>query len=363
MTVSIDTNIKALRKAQHLTQEQLAEAMCVTVGTVSKWESGASVPDINMVVRLADFFEISVDVLLGYEKQNSTIPKAIDRIRALRNQKQFDAACKEAEKALQKFPNAFDLTYNCAILYSVMGVEQSSKKSYRRALELFFASLDMIKQNRDPEINEWAIKTQIARVYISLEKTDKALEILKCDNAEGINDELIGYILACTEHKPDEALPYLSNAFLQNVLALVRITNGYVTAYSDKKQHDRAVAISEWMTGLVRGLIVPGEPTYYVKLVAQIETCSALCAAAGGDRDGAKKHLLAAREAALAFDSAPCYDFCKSKFYACEKTRTAFDDFGSTATEAVRHAIGENADTADMLTALWNEITGTERNK
>ena len=67
LKLSLSTNIKELRKSHNLTQEQLAEAMNVTVGTVSKWESASSSPDIEMIVELADFFHISVDVLLGYQ--------------------------------------------------------------------------------------------------------------------------------------------------------------------------------------------------------------------------------------------------------------------------------------------------------
>jgi len=43
------------RKHQGLTQEQLAEAMGVTVGTISKWENG-TFPDIETIVELAEFF-------------------------------------------------------------------------------------------------------------------------------------------------------------------------------------------------------------------------------------------------------------------------------------------------------------------
>lgn len=50
-----------------MTQEQLTEVLNVTVGAVYKWESGQSVPELGTIVELADLFDTSVDVLLGYE--------------------------------------------------------------------------------------------------------------------------------------------------------------------------------------------------------------------------------------------------------------------------------------------------------
>lgn len=45
-------NIKAFRRERNLTQEQLAEAMGVTVGAVYKWESRQSNPDLNLIIEL-----------------------------------------------------------------------------------------------------------------------------------------------------------------------------------------------------------------------------------------------------------------------------------------------------------------------
>ena len=50
--------LKALRKEQGLTQEQLAELLHVSGRTVSRWETGSNMPDIGMLVELAEQFEI-----------------------------------------------------------------------------------------------------------------------------------------------------------------------------------------------------------------------------------------------------------------------------------------------------------------
>ena len=58
-------NLKALRKARGMTQEELAARLHVVRQTVSKWEKGLSVPDADLLVRLAEILDIPVSVLLG----------------------------------------------------------------------------------------------------------------------------------------------------------------------------------------------------------------------------------------------------------------------------------------------------------
>ena len=58
-------NLKAYRKAKGLTQEELAVRLHVVRQTVSKWEKGLSVPDADLLVRLAEVLEVSVSQLLG----------------------------------------------------------------------------------------------------------------------------------------------------------------------------------------------------------------------------------------------------------------------------------------------------------
>ncbi|MBQ8263549.1 MAG: helix-turn-helix transcriptional regulator [Clostridia bacterium] len=58
-------NIKSLRKQRGYSQEMLAQQLNVVRQTVSKWEKGLSVPDAEMLERIAETFEVSVGVLLG----------------------------------------------------------------------------------------------------------------------------------------------------------------------------------------------------------------------------------------------------------------------------------------------------------
>ncbi|MBQ7337057.1 MAG: helix-turn-helix domain-containing protein [Clostridia bacterium] len=64
--VSIAERIKALRQGKRVTQSQLADALGVSAQSVSKWETGVSVPDISVLPLIARYFGITMDDLFGY---------------------------------------------------------------------------------------------------------------------------------------------------------------------------------------------------------------------------------------------------------------------------------------------------------
>ena len=59
-------NLISLRKVNHLSQEQLAEQLGVSRQTLSKYETGESVPDIEKSKQIADFFGVSLDDLVNF---------------------------------------------------------------------------------------------------------------------------------------------------------------------------------------------------------------------------------------------------------------------------------------------------------
>ena len=102
----IAEQIRFYRKQKGLTQEQLAEAMGVSVAAVSKWEQGQSLPEIPMLMELADFFDLSVDALLGYRLRANDRKSIVERMKLLRREDNYDEGIAEAEKALLSSLNA-----------------------------------------------------------------------------------------------------------------------------------------------------------------------------------------------------------------------------------------------------------------
>lgn len=63
--MKLGKNIYELRRKRGITQEELAAELGVTAAAVSKWEKGATLPDVLMVCAIADYFGVTTDELLG----------------------------------------------------------------------------------------------------------------------------------------------------------------------------------------------------------------------------------------------------------------------------------------------------------
>lgn len=88
---TLSVNLKRFRLSKHLTQEQAAEALSVTAQTISRWECGATLPDVLKLPELARFYGVTLDDLF---RDNST---------AYENYAQRLASVYEAERTSQNF--------------------------------------------------------------------------------------------------------------------------------------------------------------------------------------------------------------------------------------------------------------------
>ena len=68
--VKIGSFLKELRKEKNLTQEKLAEQLHVSNRTVSRWETGSNMPDIGMLVEIADFYDVSIPEIINGERKS-----------------------------------------------------------------------------------------------------------------------------------------------------------------------------------------------------------------------------------------------------------------------------------------------------
>ncbi len=355
LKIELAENIRRFRKERGITQEQLAEAMGVTVGAVSKWETGSSVPDIGLIIALAELFDTSVDSLLGYGLEKGALKRSLAELEEAFIHKRFDQAAPLAEKLLLKYPNNFEVVHKSALLFNMRGMENRSNPELARSLELYERALELVEQNTAERVNQWSLRNAMARVHLTMGETETGLEMLKLNNAEGINDADIGCFLASEDGREDEAADYLSGALMSTAMKLVNIMDDIALIYEKQGQMDKAQEAYRWVCSFVGSLSLPGEPGYMDHLLVGSMTGLAVCLYRCGDTRQARYFLSAAREKARAFDAAPDYSLRGMRFYECEDAATGFSDFGSGATDGIIRTLMQQEE-AEELMEIWNSI-------
>ena len=75
--VKIGKFLQKLRKQNGLTQEQLAEQLGVARRTVSRWETGSNMPDLDLLMEMADLYQVELRELLNGERKNEPMNKEL----------------------------------------------------------------------------------------------------------------------------------------------------------------------------------------------------------------------------------------------------------------------------------------------
>ena len=357
MNINLSENIRAHRRARSLTQQQLADALGVTVGAVYKWEANLSAPDLTLLVELADLFDTSVDVLLGYHVKSSKQADTASRLRECLQNRDTDGLA-EAEKALLRYPNCFDIVNQSANLYYLFGLMSSEKPLLRRSIELMERAILLLGQNTDPKISEFSITYDMACAYSELGEEEKALELLKSNNPRGINDDVIGQSLAAFCNRPEEAVEYLSTALVSVSAMLIRIANGFLNVYFKRDDYVSGASILKLALDFFAGLKLDRKSNLFDKPCVSSLICLAHAQLKLGKSDDARASLLAAKKLAEEFDRDPDYSAGSLRFISAVKQQVAFDTLGSTAAETAAKTLKSLEN--ESLSRMWEEITNEE---
>lgn len=74
----IGSFLKELRKERSITQEQFAEMMGVSGRSVSRWETGSNMPDLDVLIQIADYYEVEIGEILDGERKSGKMNKELE---------------------------------------------------------------------------------------------------------------------------------------------------------------------------------------------------------------------------------------------------------------------------------------------
>ena len=350
----LSENIRAFRKERGLTQEQLAEVFGVTVGAVHKWEAGLSTPELSLILEMADFFDTSLDVLVGFEARDNRSESLAGRIRKMTYVMDPNGPS-EAEKALKKYPHNFSIVFECALLYGVYGISPKNKKYLERSKELFEQSLTLISQNTDPAINETVIYAQLAILHQTMGDTDKALEIYKAHNAGGAFDIRIGQILSQTSDYK-ESDEYLSRALVKLIGDKLNLLTGKIRCSIGTKNYEEARALCEAGISGNASYRKDDKPNVLDKYDCFFLAALAFVELKTGTKKKATEYLNKAKKTAEKFDKNPDSDVRNLRFITIDESLMLHDTLGKTCMDSIDFAIKYLK--ARELEKLWKTIRG-----
>ena len=156
--IAMGGKIYSLRVARRMTQEQLAQELCVSPAAVSKWERDQAIPDIDMLWTLADFFDCTIDELVG---RNTTL---LERVGIYDSEKQ---KCAEIADELMK----------CAEISrqkGLLAMEEELRSHYRGSSRFLPFAVSFVIQGCMREMPPELISELLKNYAVALPETERA---------------------------------------------------------------------------------------------------------------------------------------------------------------------------------------------
>lgn len=342
MVGNLAENIRVARKRMGLTQEELADRLGITLGTISKWERGASEPELSYLMELADVFRISVDALIGFSLRGGDADSEAERIMELRKVNRVEDAAEEYRKALRRYPNHFKIVVSAASCLEQVGIVYNRSEDTREAIKLYRHAIELISQNKDPDINEVMIRNSIAQCYSNLGDYRRAVTEYKENNVCGLNDSVLGLTLIRNERRDAEGIEHTEMAFVNAIFEISVVMCGYEYYYFHMSRFEDAIRVAEWSINHLETLRDDPEGAFYLdKSVAILRMMIAIALDALGRNGEAEENLREAVRMAQEFDKHPMHTLENVIFVGSLMNATVYDDAGPTAMDGLSQTMDE----------------------
>lgn len=224
--LKIGENILQKRKERGITQEELAEFMMVTKASVSKWETGQSYPDILLLPKLATFFNISVDELIGYDPDLSSaqIQKFYIDLENRVPDAGMDSIVEDIKIKIKQYYSCFDLLYYMSLFilnHCDLATDTTKKEEY---LEYANNILKRVcEDSKDSILKDKSLSLRAA-CLISLGKSEEALDILPSSDMLSISKDCLvasAYLKTKKDNEVDQKLQVMIYKNINDLITLL----------------------------------------------------------------------------------------------------------------------------------------------
>lgn len=147
--LNLAENIVRQRRIKGVTQEELADFIGVTKASVSKWETGTTTPDIQILPQIASFFDVTVDRLLGYEPQlgKEQIKLYYHRLAEEFADGSFEAVMEKSEALVKRYYCCYPFLEQMAVLWMNHACLAETQERQQEVIEKAILLCDRIIEN------------------------------------------------------------------------------------------------------------------------------------------------------------------------------------------------------------------------
>ena len=243
-------NLKKYRQLKELTQEQLAKFIGVSTPAVSKWESGNSYPDIELLPLLADFFNVSIDKLLNYkiDLSEEEVMKIYKELESGFARIEIDLSTEEPKEEfrqdlesvkklsnmyIEKYPKSYLLKLRICSLYQMYSYKFGKSELNDRVKETTNILEDIVRNTDDIQIKETALII-LSNAYCMLEDYEKAELYLNMIH-KSIGDTSVNLaMIYLKQNRLEEAEILLQNKLFSNVFNISMDCKGIINVYKNQ---------------------------------------------------------------------------------------------------------------------------------
>lgn len=346
--------IHHFRRKKNITQQHLADVLGVSVGTVSKWENGITVPDISLLMDIAAYFKTSVDVLIGYQSQSVTRDAILAKLKEMRTKVCEEDVVSLCAMAKDNFPNDFEVIYACGILLELRSVETGKKEDCDLARDYLMRSVALVDQNNDERISIDTIYGEIGMVEICAGRKEEGIALLEKHNAGGMYDiRIANALLSLDSSDPEEkrkrfekAMDYLSGSLLDGIGNFIMLSVAWFNAADKGGQNDHLEAeeLALSIIQLIDSLFGNDGSAYFYKYTVMLYGAMAVQAYEERNAQQGNEYLQEAYERARRFDATKHTDKMRYMHFHDERKPAFADDFGESAMDGLVSMVEENAD-------------------
>lgn len=121
----IGSFLRELRKEQDITQEYLAEKLNVSGRTISRWETGNTMPDIGLLVEIAEFFDVSIPEIINGERKSKRMNEEVKEVA----EKMSDYAGAEKVAIIKEVRNQSIIGVCSLVLYFILDITGAANQN------------------------------------------------------------------------------------------------------------------------------------------------------------------------------------------------------------------------------------------